>query len=284
MSGAPFEDVLNRGAATLREAGIETARSEAKQLLLAAADMDATALISHAQAPCPADVQRRVADWLARRAAREPMQHILGKADFYGLDLKCDARALIPRPDSEAVVDAALTRLPSDATGDIADLGTGSGCLLLAILSQRTRLSGAGIDASPEAAGLARQNVLRTGLQDRAEIVDASWAHWAGWGDCRLIVSNPPYIAAAEINQLAPEVRRHDPLTALDGGEDGLDCYRELAALGARRMADGASLILEIGHDQGRSVPALLGAAGFSDIAVTQDLGGRDRVVSARKS
>ena len=225
----------------------------------------------------------RFAELLNRRAGHEPLQHIEGTGGFFGLTLACDRRALVPRADSESVVEAALARMPEDGDIRIADLGTGSGCILLAILSNRPRATGVGVEADMDAADLAEQNTAQLDLSARVRIARQSWANWQDWSEMDLVVSNPPYIARAEIDTLAPEVRDHDPRAALDGGGDGLDAYREIAALGAANMSWGAWLVLEIGHDQGQSVPALLADRGFSDISVTKDLGGNDRVVCARR-
>lgn len=263
MTGAvPSEDDLAHAAARLREAGIENPVREAR-------------LISGI------DSGVGFSDLIDKRAGGVPFAHLTGQIGFYSIELTCDDRALIPRADSETVVDVALRQIPEGAKMRIADLGTGAGCLLLAILNERPGVSGIGVEASATAAALARENAQRTGLSDRAEIVETDWATWQGWDEMDLIVSNPPYIPTAEIKVLQPEVRDHDPHTALDGGLDGLDAYRSLIPLAASRLKTGASLILEIGHDQAADVSALLAGAGFAHIQTTQDLGGRDRVVSA---
>lgn len=221
--------------------------------------------------------------FIQRRAAHEPLQHIEGITEFYGLTYKTDNRALIPRADSEELVSQVLARLSPDSTGRIADLGTGTGCLLLSVLHERPGMSGTGVEASQDAATLARENTTRLGLEGRAEIFGGSWQDWTGWGDVDLILSNPPYIDRATLETLAPEVRDHDPLMALDGGVDGLDSYRDIIARSAAAMKPGAWLCLEIGFDQGDSVPALIDAGGFQEISAYKDLGSRDRVVCARK-
>lgn len=268
MSLSSF-DLIEKGAARLREAGIEGPMREARWLLESLGDDPG--------------------DWegyqglIKRRAARQPLQHIIGLVEFYGLNLHCDARALIPRPDSETVVDAALSLLPEDFSGKVADLGTGSGCLLLAILSKRPKATGEGVEASHEAAALARENVAETHLQDRAEILETRWEDWTGWGACDLIVSNPPYIETDIIPVLQPEVRDHDPVQALDGGADGLEAYRSLFR-SAKDMKAGAYLVLEIGYDQGESVPNLALQHGFELISLKYDLGENPRALVLTKS
>ncbi|MEM1151521.1 MAG: peptide chain release factor N(5)-glutamine methyltransferase, partial [Pseudomonadota bacterium] len=244
--------------------------------------LDTAALIAHAQHPPPPGLSATLDPLLNRRAARVPLAHILGHTEFYGLTLLTDERALIPRSDSETVVELALDLVPP-GSGVIADLGTGSGALLLAILSRRPDLTGIGIDASDGAIALAEANAIKTGLSDRAGLRVQSWADWSGWGKADLIVSNPPYICAAEIDTLQPEVRDHDPRLALDGGPDGLAAYREIIGLGAQSMKPGAWLVMEIGHDQREAVLALLAHAGYVDGQTRKDLGGNDRVVAARR-
>jgi release factor glutamine methyltransferase len=219
---------------------------------------------------------------VARRVGREPLQHVLGTTEFYGLEFLTDARALIPRPDSEIVVEAALARIPEGQPVFVADLGTGSGCLLSAILANRPHASGVGVEASPEAAALARENLFRLGLSERAGVHEGPWSGWQKWGEADLIISNPPYIVSAEMADLMPEVRDHDPAAALDGGADGLDAYREIVHLAAAAMKPGAWLVFEIGYDQKDSVSGLLDAAGFEAITCLKDLGGNNRALVAQ--
>lgn len=221
-------------------------------------------------------------DYLRRRLAHEPVQHILGTTEFYGLEFACDARALIPRADSESVVETALKKIPAQTEFLVADLGTGSGCLLAAILANRPEAGGTGVEASPGAANLARENLTHLGLAERACIFEGRWADWEGWSAVDLIISNPPYIASEAIEGLMPEVRLHDPRMALDGGKDGLEAYRQIIQLSVAGLKPGAWLVFEIGYDQKDSVSTLLKDAGFSNIETGRDLGGNDRVVAAK--
>ncbi|MCA8899788.1 MAG: peptide chain release factor N(5)-glutamine methyltransferase [Hyphomonas sp.] len=274
-----YAGCLREAAQRLGRAGIEEARLEARLLMLAASGLTAAGLISAERDEVPPGIAARFEAMIAERETRRPLQHIVGTVCFYGLDLLCDDRALIPRPDSEIVVEAALALLPEDRPVRVADLGTGSGCLLAALLSARPLASGEGVEASHEAAALARENLAGLGLDPRAGIFDGSWTEWEGWPAADLIISNPPYIASAGIATLAPEVRAHDPLAALDGGADGLDAYREIVSLAAAGMKPGAALVFEIGHDQKDAVCRLMSGAGFSAIGTAQDLGGNDRAV-----
>ncbi|MBK8198553.1 MAG: peptide chain release factor N(5)-glutamine methyltransferase [Acidobacteria bacterium] len=282
MTAPTFDDLLRDAAARFREAGISEPRQNAMLLMLGAFGDTRAALISAGASPVPRAVQDVFEAGVARRLAREPLQHITGSTGFYGLEILTDPRALIPRPDSELIVETALDLLPEGEAVRVADLGTGTGCLLAAILSQRPLARGVGVEASPGAASLARENFAALGLTARADVFEGSWTAWTGWGEADLIVSNPPYIARAEIAALEPEVRAHDPAAALDGGPDGLDAYREIIRLAAAGMRPEAPLVLEIGHDQRAAVLGMLAAEGFADLAHSLDLGGNDRCVWGR--
>ena len=218
-----------------------------------------------------------------RRVDGEPIQHILGKTSFYGLELKCDRRALVPRQDSETVVDVCLELIDKESNQSIADLGTGSGCILLALLSQRPNLRGLGIDISEDAISLAKENTILNDLHSRTTLLRLDWHDWDEWEDCSLIVCNPPYIASDQIPKLAKDVRDADPRIALDGGKDGLSCIEEVSRIAQKRMLSGTWLVFEIGYDQGLSVPKILHANNFTNICVRKDLSGHDRVVVARR-
>lgn len=278
-----YQALVRQGTARLAGAGIEDARFEARLLMLTITGMDSTRWISAEMDPAPLEVADRFAAMIEARTSRRPLQHILGTTEFFGLEFQSDGRALIPRADSEVVVEAALRLLGSKPPVFVVDLGTGSGCLLGAILANRTDARGLGVDISPDACALARENLARLGLADRASLFEGSWADWTGWAEADLIVSNPPYIASPEIALLAPEVRDHDPHLALDGGPDGLVAYREIVGLAAPNMRPGAWLVFEVGHDQKDAVSGLLEAADFTDIGAAKDLAGHDRAVWARK-
>ena len=283
MSEMSAAELLRQAAVQLAEAGVPSAQHDAKRLLLSVlpaspVSLDQVSLSSEANA----QFQKLV----ARRAKREPLQHILQSATIMYLDLKSDARALIPRDDSAEVVQLAIARLSSRKHDPlmIADLGTGSGVLLAECLRAFEAASGVAVEASPAAMSLAAENFERLGFSPRVSQFQGSWMDWTGWGACDLIVSNPPYIESAVIPTLAPEVRNFDPLSALDGGPDGLDAYREIIASGSRQMKAGAHIVLEIGYDQREAVAELLEASGFVDLEFQQDLGGNDRVIAATKT
>jgi release factor glutamine methyltransferase len=205
--------------------------------------------------------------------------------EFWGLPLRIDSSVLVPRPDTETVVETALAAI--DARGlrtqpwRIADLGTGSGALLLALLHELPQASGAGVDRDVRTVTIARDNALRLGIGTRAVFAVSDYgAALAGAFD--LVVANPPYVATRDIAALAPEVRDYDPRLALDGGEDGLDAYRAIAADAARLIAPGGSLVVEIGVGQSCAVATMLGAAGF-DTSMRADLSGIPRAVRGRR-
>jgi release factor glutamine methyltransferase len=278
-----FAEAINKAAKELHAAGIDDARYEARNLFLLIADFSSTDLISAETRVIPNELEISYTHAIHRRCGGEPFQHIVGTTEFFGLSLKTDARALIPRPDSECVVELALEQLNHEHNGKVADLGTGTGALLSAILYNHPNSLGIAIERSSRAASLATENLKALGLGERSEILNISWTEWSGWGDCDLIISNPPYIESAIIPTLQPEVRDHDPMDALDGGADGLDAYREIISLGAKHMKSDACLVLEIGYDQKVAVTDLLSSAGFIQIQHRKDLGGNDRAIAAKR-
>ena len=251
------EILLREATATLRAAGIDSPRREARWLL------------EHvAGAP---DAFRAL---IARRAAREPLAFLIGSQDFRGLELEVSPATLIPRADSETLITAAIAARPDrGAVHGILDLGTGTGCLLLAALTEFPAAFGVGVDRVPEAAALAARNARSNRLDSRCAMVCADWAApLAGAFD--LVLSNPPYIESATIAGLMPEVAGHEPRSALDGGADGLDAYRALLAALPALLTPGGVAVLELGAGQADAVAALARAAGFRIAALQYDLAG----------
>ncbi|MFN4025005.1 MAG: peptide chain release factor N(5)-glutamine methyltransferase [Hyphomonas sp.] len=284
LTGRPetFSAARARIAQALRDAGVGLPGTEVNRMIAHVTGLSVIAEIASDRDTLTPEEVAALDAMLARRLAKEPLQHILGWTWFYGLEIRCDARALIPRPDSECVVDAALGRLPKGAPLRLADLGTGTGCLLAALLSERPEARGTGVEASPEAASLARENFTALGLAARADVFEGSWTGWQGWPVADLIISNPPYIASAVIPELEPEVRRYDPAAALDGGPDGLAAYREIIPLAGAGLRPGAWLVLEIGYDQASAARSLMALSGFENIESGKDLGGNDRWVAGQ--
>jgi release factor glutamine methyltransferase len=228
-----------------------------------------------------ADGAARVAALLQRRMTGESVARIIGEREFYGLVFGLNAATLEPRPDTELLVDLALTKLP--ARGRVLDLGTGTGCIPIATLVNRLDATGLATDLSAEALEMAQRNAARHGVEARLALAQGSWFAAVGEERFDVITSNPPYIRSDVVETLAPEVRDFDPRLALDGGPDGLAPYRILAEHSLRHLAAGGSVLVEIGFDQGEAVSALFREAGFGAVTVHTDLGGLDRVVSAHQ-
>lgn len=278
-----YQAQLTIAAARLKSVGVDRPGREARHLMQHACGLTATGLINCETSLMEPGDAETFFDLIERRASGEPYEYLTGEAWFCGLAFACTADTLIPRPDSEVVVDEALTRLPLGREAKIADLGTGTGCLLIALMKQQPGLTGTGVDRSAEAAAVARRNVDRHGLTGRAKIQTLSWRDWTGWSDVDLVVSNPPYIRSAVIDTLDTSVKAYEPHLALDGGASGLEAYEEIIAMARERMKPGAWIVFEIGFDQATEVTSLLEVAGFDDISVAQDTGQRDRVVTARR-
>ena len=212
-----------------------------------------------------------------RRLDREPVSRILGSRGFWSLDFELHKAALDPRPDSETLIEAVLDHVTArDAPLRVLDLGTGTGCLLLSVLAEFRHAQGMGIDISPECVSLARRNAKANGLEDRATF---DVGHWDEGLDTifDVILCNPPYIPTAVVPTLEPEVSAHEPIRALDGGPDGLDCYRDLATRFDRVLATNGHVFLEIGHDQRPEVVAIMAERMLRTISVRTDLAGHDR-------
>ncbi len=272
-------------AGRLAAAGIETARSDAWLLLAAATRRERASLMAGGAEALAAAEQTRLDELVLRRSAREPMAYIRGEREFWSLVFQVTPAVLIPRPESETVVEAALAHLKDRrAPLRLLDLGTGSGCLLLALLSELPRASGLGVDRSAEALTLARANAEHLGLAARARFEQGSWGAGLEGGAFDLIVGNPPYVGAGELATLAPEVREFEPQIALIAGPDGLCAYRALIPDCARLLAEGGSVALEIGQGQGDAVAALLARHGLRVIERRPDLAGIERCLFARRA
>ena len=263
-------EALRHGAAVLERAGIDGAALDARLLLAHAMRLDQAALLRDRNAP--ADMVA-YAPLLDCRAGREPLAFITGRQGFWTLDLAVSPDTLIPRADSETLIEAALAARAD--VGRVLDLGTGTGCLLLAALVEYPGAWGVGVDCSPGAAALARANAERAGCADRAAFLVGDWAA-ALRGPFDLVLSNPPYIETAAIEGLMPEVAVHEPRRALDGGADGLDAYRTLIAALPALLAPGGLAVFELGEGQGPAVAAL--AHGFR-ASFRNDLAGVQRAI-----
>ena len=253
-------------------------------LVGAALGLDLTGLIAAAARPVTTEESVRLEDFARRRLAGEPVARILGIKEFWGLPLQVSPATLVPRPDTETVVELALEIWRGEHRLRIADIGTGSGAILLALLSELPKACGIGTDISPAALRIAAGNAARLGFAPRAVFVACNYtAALSGVFD--LIVSNPPYIRSAEIAGLANEVREYDPPGALDGGADGLDAYRALIPQAAHLLAPGGTLIVEAGLGQSDHIQELMTAAGLTlESPPKADLAGIPRAVAGRKA
>lgn len=276
---------LRRAAeALLSEAGCDTPSLDARLLIQHAMGLERGDLLFMADVRLdPADAAAAW-DLIERRATRQPVSRIIGKRGFWTLDLGVNAATLDPRPDTETVVDAVLSAFPDrDAPLRILDLGTGSGAILLALLSEYPNAVGFGADLAAAAARQAADNAEACGFADRAFFIVGKWGEALTGGVFDVVASNPPYIPSGDIPGLEPEVREHDPLLALDGGEDGLDAYRALADQLPSLLADGGVAALEVGAGQADQVAELLTLGGLRVGGVRVDLGGVARCVRAEK-
>jgi release factor glutamine methyltransferase len=274
---------IEHAASALTKAGIDEPRRRARALLATALDLSTAEIFAHPERLLNPAQRARLSAMLDRMLAHEPLSRIVGWREFWGLEFLLSADTLDPRPETETVVDSVLARLPErDRSYRFLDLGTGTGVLLLALLSEYKAASGIGIDIAPSAAGTARDNAERLGIGARAQFVAASWAA-ALTGRFDVVIANPPYIERAAIADLPPEVRRYDPMRALDGGADGLAAYRAIAAELRRLLPPGGLFATEIGQGQASAVTAILTRHGLRVDGIASDLGGIERVVIARR-
>ncbi|MGZ8329290.1 MAG: peptide chain release factor N(5)-glutamine methyltransferase [Allosphingosinicella sp.] len=276
-------ELLRTTAGALATAGIELPALEARLLAGHILALTREALLAQSEGPVAVADARAVRSLAVRRERGEPLAYILGRREFWSLPLAVTADVLIPRPDSETVVETAL-RLLGDVERPlrILDLGTGSGCLLLALLHECRRATGIGVDRSEPALRVARGNAGRLGLAPRCAFVCADWAS-ALAGSFDLIVSNPPYIDEQSFLRLDATVRCYEPALALRGGADGLDAYRSLAKDFSRLAVPGGLIVVETGDGQGESVAGLLAAAGLKTVCAGRDLAGRERCLAVRR-
>ena len=274
-------DALRMAAARLGDAGVPDPWRDARLLLAAVLDVDVAALMGEPETALAPARAERFADMIAQRCRRWPVSRILGAREFWSLPLIVTDATLDPRPDSETVVDAVLERVAAPASAcRILDLGTGSGCLLVALLSALPGASGVGVDRDSAALETARANAARVGVDDRARFVVGNWAHGLT-GTFDVIVCNPPYLRTDEIDAAEPEVARWEPVGALDGGPDGQDAYRALLPGLHDRLAPDGVVVLEIGAGQAEGVGVLIADHGLTVRDHAADLTGTTRCVIA---
>jgi release factor glutamine methyltransferase len=287
FDGKTVEEARRALASYLRSGGIASGELDARLLVGFVLDLDFTAMITAAGRRLKPEEGHSLEELAQRRMAGEPVARILGVKEFWGLELRLSPATLVPRPDTETVVELALeacrAQQPVNEQQRIADIGTGSGAILLALLSEFPAATGVGTDISIEALQTARNNAANLGLTARASFVACNYmAALSGTFD--LIVSNPPYIRSVDIPALELEVREHDPARALDGGPDGLDAYRAIAPQAARLLAPGGTLVVEAGYGQSGPIAEIMSASGLmADLPPKADLAGVPRAVAGRK-
>jgi release factor glutamine methyltransferase len=276
-------DCRRAWAAEFRARGIDSPELDARVLIGYALGLDHAGLAARAEEPLPAEQQSAIAALARRRLAHEPVARITGMKEFWSLPLRVTDATLVPRPETETIVTAALTALdrrgPRSQAWRIADIGTGSGAIVLALLHELPNAFAVGTDISAAALAVARDNTSRLDLGRAAYVVCDMASALSGPFD--LIVSNPPYIATGDLDRLAPEVRLFDPRIALDGGADGLRWYRALTATAAPLLKRDGNLVVELGNDQMEPVAALIIAAGLAPMAPQPDLSGVPRALIA---
>ena len=274
-----YRECYEQGCRTLQAAGIEEAALDARLLLEAVCSTDRNDLLVHGEQPVAPEAEEKYLNWIRQRAEHIPLQQLTGEQGFMGLTFNVNEHVLIPRQDTEILVEEVLKELHDGMR--ILDMCTGSGCILLSLLHYSNDCEGLGVDLSAEALEVAGRNVLKVLTPEKAE-----HAHFLQSdlfekveGKFEIIVSNPPYIASAEVEKLMPEVRDHEPRMALDGTEDGLHFYRRIIEEAGKHLVSSGMLFFEIGYDQGQAVSELMRTEGYCEVQVVQDYAGLDRVV-----
>lgn len=276
-----YREAVLKGTASLKDCGVESPEYDSRQLMMAAASFDNTSYLMNCQNKAKQEHLDVFESYIGRRMKREPLQHILGEAYFYGRPFKVNSNVLVPRFDTEVLVENVLKVLRNGQS--VLDMCTGSGCIIITLALERKLSDACGCDLSKEALMVAEENADRLcDAQSRVHffegnLFDSLDERYKGSFDC--IVSNPPYIATSVIETLSDEVKKYDPMMALDGSKDGLAFYRDITKKASDYLKPGGYLFYETGSDQGAAVSELMITAGFKDVSVIKDLAGLDRVV-----
>lgn len=273
--------IVSEAAASLAKAGCDEARRRARQLIAGALDLSAAELLMRSEHRLDRSQVQQLRNFIARMAAGEPLSRILRRREFWGLDFELSPDTLDPRPDSETIIEAVLARMDRGAPLRLLDLGTGSGCLLLALLSELPIATGIGVDISEGAVATAWRNAKSLGLNGRSGFFVGDWGY-AIAQRFDVVVANPPYIATSALRDLPQEVRLYDPPRALDGGNRGLAAYQHIIGLLPALLAPSAVFVAEIGSGQAADVIALLKGHALACEAIERDLGGIERCIVAR--
>ena len=274
-----YRECYEQGCRTLQAAGIEEATLDARLLLEAVCGTDRNDLLVHGDQPVKPEAEEKYLNWIRQRAEHIPLQQLTGEQDFMGLTFSVNEHVLIPRQDTEILVEEVLKELHDGMR--VLDMCTGSGCILLSLMHYSNDCEGLGVDLSAEALEVAERNVLKVLTPEKTEHVHFLQSDLFEKLEDKfeIIVSNPPYIASAEVEKLMPEVRDHEPRMALDGTEDGLYFYRRIIEEAGRHLVSSGMLFFEIGYDQGQAVSELMRTEGYREVQVVQDYAGLDRVV-----
>lgn len=274
-----YRECYEKGCHTLQAAGIEEATLDARLLLEAVCGTNRNDLLVHGEQPVALEAEEKYLNWIRQRAEHIPLQQLTGEQDFMGLTFSVNEHVLIPRQDTEILVEEVLKELHDGMR--VLDMCTGSGCILLSLLHYSNDCAGLGVDLSDKALEVAKMNAGKVLTSEKAEQVHflQSDLFEKVEGKFEIIVSNPPYIASAEVEKLMPEVRDHEPRMALDGTEDGLHFYHRIIEEAGQHLVSSGMLFFEIGYDQGQAVSELMRAGGYREVQVVQDYAGLDRVV-----
>jgi release factor glutamine methyltransferase len=274
---------LDRAASFLAARGVENARLEAEVLLADVLGFERARLFAEPSRTLGDRERGAFEALLGRRGRREPLQHVRGRQEFFSRDFLVDRRVLVPRPETEVVVETVLCAARALPSAAIFDLGCGSGAIALTLALELPRAAVFASDVSPAAVAVTRENARRLGVSGRVEVCCGDLFRPYEGRRFDLVVCNPPYVASGELRRLAPEVRDHEPRLALDGGPDGLDFYRRLAAEADGRLAADGALVVEIGEGQAGAVAAIFAAAELGVVATERDLAGIERVLTVRR-
>lgn len=277
-----YGGLYSEGRFALERAGIESAALDARVLLQHATRRSWADLFQNEdEIAAPGEIVS-FNEMVARRSAHEPVALIVGAKEFWSLNFKVTPATLIPRPESEHLIERALELIAKVSSGRVLDLGTGTGCLLISFLKERPRMAGMGIDLSAQALEVARANAISHQVLKRCTFSQSDWLEKVA-GEFDLVLANPPYLSQAELETAPPEVREFEPPLALSPGTDGLDAYRVIAPGLSRVLKPGGFAVLEFGAGQARSVRAILESAGLDSARIGRDLAGHERLISVRK-